>query len=222
MRSVRTFRILGAAILLIGLGATVEAGAGPPVAIVEDVAAPSTKLRTFDYLSEGMKFQLGATETLTIGYFESCSIEKITGALVTVGKRQSVVTGGGRITRRFVQCGGSKLVLSAREAAQSAVVVTRAGRAGKETPELVVHSAYPLFIFPKSVTTLTIERLDRGGKQRREFNVGARRFDFATIDEALAQGGIYRASIEGRDVVLKISDIARRDRRNVIGRLVGF
>lgn len=111
------------AVALIGAGLWISpAEAGPPVAIVEEISAPSSTLRPLDYLSLGMRIELAEGETLTIGYFDSCTIEQIAGATVTIGERQSAVTGGGKLTRKFIQCGGAKMVLSGREAAQSAVV----------------------------------------------------------------------------------------------------
>ena len=53
--------------------------AGAPVAIVEDVKAPSTKLQPMDYLEQGQNFSLNPGETITISYFNSCSVEKIDG-----------------------------------------------------------------------------------------------------------------------------------------------
>lgn len=212
------------AVALIGAGLWISpAEAGPPVAIVEEISAPSSTLRPLDYLSLGMRIALAEGETLTIGYFDSCTIEQIAGATVTIGERQSAVTGGGKLTRKFIQCGGAKMVLSGREAAQSAVVVTRAGPAAAETPALEVHSVYPLFVFAGPVATLELERLDHGGGgERRQFDVRAARFDTAGMAAPLACGAVYRAKAGDRDLIFKVSDIARRDTGTALGRLVGF
>jgi len=216
MRGSIAVALIGAAIWTQG------AEAGPPVAIVEEISAPSSTLRPLDYLSLGMRIELAEGETLTIGYFDSCTIEQIAGATVTIGERQSAVTGGGKLTRKFIQCGGAKMVLSGREAAQSAVVVTRAGPAAAETPALEVHSVYPLFVFAGPVPILELERLDRGGGERRRFDVQGARFDTAGMAAPLARGAVYRAKAGGRDLIFKVSDIARRDTGTALGRLVGF
>lgn len=198
-----------------------SAAAGPPVAIVEEISAPAAQLQPFDYLAEGTKIALGPADTLTVGYFDSCSIEKIVGATVVIGKRRSAVSGGGRITRRFVQCGGAKIVLSGREAAKAAVVVTRAGRPAAAQPAFEVHSVFPYFRFGGPVAGATLERIDRGGSDKRRLNVDGRSFDLAG-GVPLARGGVYRLEAGGRALVFRVSDIARRDARDALGRLVGF
>ena len=168
-----------------------------------------------------MKITLGPSDTLIVGYFDSCSIEKIVGATVVIGKRQSRVSGGGRITRRFVQCGGAKIVLSGREAAKAAVVVTRAGQASTDQPEFEVHSVFPYFRFGSPVGAATLERIDRGGVDSRRLAVDGGAFDLAG-GKPLTRGGVYRLEASGRALVFRVSEIARRDVRNALGRLVGF
>jgi len=193
-----------------------------PMAIVEDISAPSSALKVFDYLPRGTRIVLGPNESLTIGYFASCLIETVTGATVVIGRDKSQVSGGGTVKRRFIQCGGPKIVLGGREAAKAAVVVTRDGPSGPNAPAVEIHSVLPFFSFDKPTATLVVERLDRGRPEHHEFNVGATNYDFAISGKALSRGGLYRATADERSIVFKISDFARRDTRSALTRLIGF
>ena len=98
--------------------------AGAPVAIIEDVKAPSTKLQAMDYLEQGQSFALNPGETVTISYFNSCSVEKIDGGKVRIGLNKSAVTGG-KMDSENVPCGGGGIVLTERQSDQAAGIVFR-------------------------------------------------------------------------------------------------
>ncbi len=208
--------------MYIGMAGHFAHAAEAPMAIVEDISAPSSKLQVFDYLQRGTRIDLGPNERLTIGYFESCLIETVIGATVVIGREKSQVSGGGKVKRRFLQCGGPKMVLSGREAAKSAVVVTRDGPAGPNAPVVEIHSVLPFFSFGSPTETFVVERLDRRRAERYEFNVGAAQFDFERSGKTLSRGGVYRATAGERSIVFKVSDIARRETRNALTRLIGF
>ena len=196
-------------------------GTGTPVAIVEDIAAPSTKLRVMDYLVEGATIVLGKGESVTIAYFRSCAIEHITGGVVTVGARESRIAGG-KATMRFVECGGGAMVLSGREAVQSAVAVVRAPKPDADTPTVTVNALAPIFVFSRPAAELVIERLDRTPADRRHIEIDGRGLDLAAAGIRLDRGGVYRATAGSASVVFKVAETARDGQRTIIGRLIGL
>lgn len=200
----------------------VHAGAAAPVAIVEDIAAPSTKLQVMDYLMQGAVIVLVEGESLNISYFDSCAIERIIGGTVTVGKRKSTVRGKSRIKRKFVECGGANMVLTGRQAGRAAGVVMRAGKPGEKAPEVTVHSRTPVFVFSAGANELVIESMDRGRAAPQRFAVKGRSVDLAKLGVTLKAGGLYNAKAGDRSVVFKIANTARSSARSVVGRLVGL
>ena len=89
-----------------------EAAAGEPVAVVEQIAAPSTGLQFMDFVEVGRLIKLRAGETMSLGYFGSCIQEQIVGGSVRIGTNQSNVDGG-EVTREQVECDGGRLPLDA-------------------------------------------------------------------------------------------------------------
>jgi hypothetical protein len=91
---------------------------GGAAALLEDIAnAPGAGFEPFDYLDAGATIQLGQRGTATISYFEGCRVEKIRGGTVTIGAKQSTVSGG-QVNASTMACKGAKpiVVASAREA----------------------------------------------------------------------------------------------------------
>ncbi len=200
----------------------VHAGAGAPVAIIEDIRAPSSKLRVMDYLLEGAVIALAKGESLNISYFDSCAVERITGGTVTVGKRKSTVRGKGRLKRKFVECGGANMVLTGRQAARAAGVVMRAGKPGEKAPKLIVHSRSPVFVFSAGAKELVIESMGRGRAAPHRFSIKGRSVDLAKLGVTLKAGGVYNAKAGARSVIFKVANTARSSARSVVGRLVGL
>jgi len=198
------------------------AGAGAPVAIVEDIRAPSSKLQVMDYLTQGAVIALAKGESLNISYFDSCAVERITGGTVTIGKRKSTVRGKGRIKRKFVECGGAKMVLTGRQAARAAGVVLRAGKPGEKAPKVIVHSRTPVFVFSAGAKELVIEPMGRGRAAPQRFAVNGRSVDLAKLGVTLKAGGLYNAKAGKRSVIFKVAETARNSARSVVGRLVGL
>ena len=198
------------------------AGTGAPVAIIEDIRAPSSKLQVMDYLAQGAVIALAMGESLNISYFDSCAIERITGGTVTVGKRKSTVRGKGRIKRKFVECGGANMVLTGRQAGLAAGVVVRAGKPSEKAPKVTVHSRSPIFVFSADAKELVIESMGRGRAAPQRFAVNGRSVDLAKLGVTLKAGGVYNAKAGKRSVIFKIADTARSSARNVVGRLVGL
>jgi hypothetical protein len=157
-----TLAILAGSGLLAG-----TAFAAPPVALVEDVAGNGVPVGFMDYLAEGQTIQLPAGAVLTVGYFQSCERETITGAqMVKVGREKSTVEGGS-VKREKVECDGGKMLLSADQASQSGVVAFRGGVMSGEKlpqPQFTLFGASPVFEVKKD-EALTIYRLDKTARE---------------------------------------------------------
>ena len=172
---------------LLGLGLLLlPAGAGEPVAIVEDIQAAGSKVQFMDYLELGQVVELGAGGQLVLGYLRSCQQESISGGRVTVGREQSQVEGG-QVARELVECDGGKLRLGSDTKGKSGVMVFRAppkkSAAARHEPELTIYGASPMIVVGNNAAgALTIERLDRPGELIGQHRVG---------------GGIDQSPVEG-------------------------
>jgi hypothetical protein len=111
---------IAAALALTALPSS-ESAAGEPVAVVEQIEAPGTGLQFMDFVEVGRLIKLRAGESLTLGYFGSCTQERIVGGTVRIGTDQSSVDGG-EITRQQVECDGGRLQLDASASDSSGVM----------------------------------------------------------------------------------------------------
>ncbi|MFM8678065.1 MAG: hypothetical protein ACKOGH_00400 [Alphaproteobacteria bacterium] len=206
------------------LAAAMPAWAADPSAIVEDTKG-KVEVEFMDYLVPGRVLKLGANDELVLGYLRSCWRETIKGGTVTVGAEQSSVAGGA-VRREKVKCEGSKLKLTADQAAQSGVMVFRAPpKAGAPaTPEITIHGLSPVLDI-KGGGKVTIARLDAAAPPM-TFDVAAQQlargsmYDLARDGRALAAGGTYRASVGTRQVVFRVDPNAQPGRAPVVGRLL--
>ncbi len=199
------------------LAQTLEA---QPVAIVEDVTSETLGVRAFDYLAKGRRIVLQAGETLILGYLRSCVRETILGGEVTVGARQSAVVDG-LVVREIVECDGGQTELSAAEAAQSGVITFRAGaedRRGTASDPIRVFSSSPVFTFPRSVSAISIRRLDGA---ELTLPVAGRTLDLRATGQTLAPGAVYEARAGGAVRVFEIAASAR-PAAPLVSRLVRF
>ena len=208
------------------LATAAPAWAADPSAIVEDTKG-KVEVEFMDYLVPGRVVKLGANDELVLGYLRSCWRETIKGGTVTVtvGAEQSSVAGGA-VRREKVKCEGSKLKLTADQAAQSGVMVFRAppkpGAAA--TPETTIYGLSPVLDI-KGGGKVTIARIDAAAPPM-TFEVAAQQltrgamFDLAKEGKALAAGGTYRASVGNRQVVFKVDPMAQPGRAPVVGRLL--
>jgi len=198
-----------------------------PVAVVEDVTGKPAGVEFMDYVSPGKVIQLGAGESIVLGYMKSCWHETITGGTVTVGSEQSDVKQG-KVERSKVSCDGGRMQLTAQQAAQSAGMVfrdrPRPTAAAAAKPQTTLFGLSPL-IEVKAGGTLVIERIDQPG-ERREVPLDGKAlvhgsfYDFAKGGEALTPGGTYRASLGTQQVVFKIDAKAKPGATPVVGRLL--
>jgi hypothetical protein len=198
------FAVLAAAMLPLGLAAADTQGS--PTALVESIAAPVAGVTPFDYLRQGSTVTLPAGDVLTLDYIADCVRETITGGTVTIGADRSSVDGGS-IKRSRGDCDGGDLQLAANQA-QGAVVAYRI--VGDE-PTLTLGSTAPI-ILAGEAGTLRLERVDKpeppivlavpaAGKLPHPV-------DLAQAQRALAQGGIYRATLGKRTIVFRVAAAA--------------
>jgi hypothetical protein len=211
-----------------GLALALLAGpavAADPVALVEDIAAKGAGVEFMDYVAAGRVIPLGAGGSLVLSYLRSCVRETVTGGTVTVGIDQSKVAGG-KVSREVVSCDGGKLALTTEQSAKSGTMVFRKAptAATLPPPAIVLYGTAPVIDVPGG-GNLVIERLDQPG-ERLTLQIGGQQllrgsfYDMAKTDHALAPGGLYRASIDSRQIVFRVDGNAHAGRGPVIGRLL--
>jgi len=197
------------------------------VALVEDVSGTSAGVEFMDYLAVGREIRLGAQDRLVVDYLRSCWRETITGGTVTIGAEQSAVKGG-TVSRDKVECDGGKMRLTADQAAKSGVVVFRAPPkpVGGQGPavERTVYGLSPIFELG-GAGKLIIDRLDKSDALLALDIASAQLlrgsfYDLAQDGRALAAGGIYRASINGRSLIFQVDAKAKPGASAPAGRLL--
>jgi hypothetical protein len=206
---------IAAAVLLL----SPAAWAGP-VAIVEESSAGVSEVSPMDVLVEGDRFEVPPGETVTIGYFRSCTRETIGGAKVSVGKRESTVVGGS-VSRDTIECNGGQLQLTEGILAQSAGAIVR------EEPSPAASDGVPLRIFAVMPVLLAPGcdkvRVDTLGSSASvgEFPMSDGYVDLRKTARALVPGQAYRASCADRSIDFVV-DSSAVDSASILGRLVAF
>jgi hypothetical protein len=204
-----------------------DAAAGEPVAVVEQVAAPSTGLQFMDFVESGRLIKLKAGESLSLGYFGSCIQERIVGGSVWIGTNQSNVDGG-EVSREQVECDGGRLQLDANGNDSSGVLILRSvqlpasasgGDGSLPAAELTLFHTQPIIGISTPNSLLRIDRLD-AKEQRLEMRIDGRYLDLATTQNALAPGGLYKAEAVGHAIVFRVDPKAAAGGGPVIGRLL--
>src|SRR5262245_57620685 len=218
--------VVAAAALLSTAMPSSEAVAGEPVAVVEQIEAPSTGLQFMDFVEVGRLIKLRAGETMTLGYFGSCTQERIVGGTVQIGTNQSSVDGG-EITRQQVECDGGRLQLDANASESSGVMilrkidpaVTTASEGSLPPAELVLFHTQPIVGISTPNSLLRIERLD-AAEPRIEVRIESGYLDLASTANNLTPGGLYRAEAVGHSIVFSIDPKAAPGGGPVIGRFL--
>ncbi|MBP2232897.1 hypothetical protein J2847_006231 [Azospirillum agricola] len=221
-----------AALLLLGASPALanapaaQAGA-QPAALVEDVSDGVAGVQPMDYLSAGQTVTLAAGQTLTLSYLDSCVNETITGGGVTVGARESTVSGG-KIDRHTLPCDGGKLLLSANEAGKAGVTVFRSAPINlpgaappKPKPDLTLYKTRPVLLLA-APGPVTFERLDQTGSTPVTVDVPGTTLDTAKSDTALVPGGLYKVAAGSKSYVVKIDPQAKDEAGPALGRLIRF
>ncbi|HVR67068.1 MAG TPA: hypothetical protein VMT98_10520 [Verrucomicrobiae bacterium] len=204
------------------------AAAGEPVAVVEQIAAPSTGLQFMDFVEVGRLIKLRAGETMSLGYFGSCIQEQIVGGSVQIGTNQSNVDGG-EVQRQQVECDGGRLQLDASSNDSSGVLILRSiepatttasgGDGALPAAELTLFHTQPIIGISIPNSLLRIERLD-ASEPRLEMRIEARYLDLATTANALTPGGLYKAEAVGHSITFRVDPKAAAGGGPVIGRLL--
>ena len=207
------------------LGSAMPAAA--QAALVEDVNSKTAGVEFMDYVQAGKVIRLQPQDTIVLSYMKSCWQEAISGGTVTVGAEQSEVQFG-RVERHKVDCDGGKLMLTAQVASQAAGMVFRDMRSGQQAsapkPQITLYGLSPV-IEIKGGGQLVIERVDQPG-ERHELAIASQQlvngafYDLARGGTALVAGGIYRAKVNGRQLVFKVDSDAKPGAAPVVGRLL--
>jgi hypothetical protein len=214
--------LAAAAACLSGPSALAQAGVSQPVAIVENVDSTPANVEVFEYLEAGRVVHLSPGDSLTLGYLRSCLREIIHGGDVKVGALQSSVQGG-QVVRQKVECDGGRADLSAAQASQSGVIAFRRppqGARGSRKNPITVYSLEPFFVFPETISQLTVRRVDRAEADLL-VTVGNRSLDFAEQEISVNAGGIYEARAGAMTRVFEISP-GSTSGGPLLGRLVRF
>lgn len=156
-------RMRNAQLSLLVLAATalplsVHAQARPqPAAMVEEVKnAPAAGVEFTDYLFPGQTVQLGQRGELRLSYLASCRSETIRGGNVTIGDRQSVVSGG-RIQGTEKPCDTKRFAASTQTAEAGAGVKRLSPFDSKDWAEVSLASGKPIFRWePKGNATIRV------------------------------------------------------------------
>ena len=213
--SMAQIKILAFLLALTLLIASLPVGAQEPTVIVEDVANIDSP-QAFDYLQPGEQIDLTNGATVILGYLTSCLRETIVGGKVTIGERESEVTGG-MVTQEYVECHGGSVNLTAQQAETSGVIVLRGG-AGDDA--IVVYSLHPFFDFQSPISQVTIRRVDTYGKPI-ILTPSGRTLDLKETGRSLVAGGTYDVEIAERIRTIAIPVYARAG-GPLVSRLVRF
>jgi hypothetical protein len=176
------------------------------------------------YVPEGATITLAAGETLTLSYFASCAIERVTGEIVIrTGSEASTVLGDGEVKRTVVPCGGTHILLTGRQASKAVGMVIRGPERKQESAsQLTVYSQAPVFVFSHPTKVLTIERIDGAEREAYYLPVKGPRLDLVTQDMTLTPGATYAAQAGDRAVVFTIAPTASKSAGHLIRRLIGL
>lgn len=220
-------RALAAGALLLIAGGPLRAetpAAAAPAALVEDVSDGVAGVQPMDYLGVGRTVALAAGQTLTLSYLDSCVNETITGGGVTVGARESTVSGG-TVARHTLPCDGGKLLLAANEAGKAGVTVFRSAPIAlpgtKPKPDLTLYKTRPLLVLA-APGPVTFQRLDEAGAAPVTVEVPGTTLDTAKGGAALAAGGLYRVVAGTKSYVVQIDPQAKDEAGPALGRLIRF
>lgn len=225
-----------ATVVASGSGALAET---PFAAVVEDISAPSTSIQFMDYVKKGQMIVLGPTGTVTLGYFQSCMQETITGGVAIIGKERSTVSGG-FVEREEVECDNSILdsmgstaqsgysaqtadIGGRRRTKDSAVVLMRGltvgpGEKKASAPQHRIFGLSPVFKLSMSAAEVRISRID-GTEAERTVAVRGKHVDLAKLKIAL-KPGLYSAQAGGAAVQFRVDLTAKPGRTPILSRLI--
>jgi len=202
------------------------AAAESPVAVVEEVQGKVTGAEFMDYVTPKTVIKLGANSSVIISYMKSCRREKISGlGTVIVGTDESFVQFAD-VKSEKTECDSSQSNATTKETSEVAATVLRSvGKSASSTikPQLTLYGTSPI-VEARGRGTLVMERLDvKGERQQIELNGSQPKgkfYDFASVNRALAPGGIYSATFGSGKIVFRIDSQAKPGATPIVGRLI--
>jgi hypothetical protein len=202
------------------------AAAESPVAVVEEVQGKVTGAEFMDYVTPKTVIKLGANSSVIISYMKSCRREKISGlGTVIVGTDESFVQFAD-VKSEKTECDSSQSHATTKETSEVAATVLRSvGKSASSTikPQLTLYGTSPI-VEARGRGTLVVERLDvKGERQQIELNGSQPKgkfYDFASVNRALAPGGIYSATFGSGKIVFRIDSQAKPGATPIVGRLI--
>ena len=202
------------------------AAAESPVAVIEEVQGKVTGAEFMDYVTPKTVIKLGANSSVIISYMKSCRREKISGlGTVIVGTDESFVQFAD-VKSEKTECDSSQSNATTKETSEVAATVLRSvGKSASSTikPQLTLYGTSPI-VEARGRGTLVVERLDvKGERQQIELNGSQPKgkfYDFASVNRALAPGGIYSATFGSGKIVFRIDSQAKPGATPIVGRLI--
>jgi hypothetical protein len=217
----RAFAVCAGFLMLVA-----PAAAESPVAVIEEVQGKVTGAEFMDYVTPKTVIKLGANSSVIISYMKSCRREKISGlGTVIVGTDESFVQFAD-VKSEKTECDSSQSNATTKETSEVAATVLRSvGKSASSTikPQLTLYSTSPI-VEARGRGTLVVERLDvKGERQQIELNGSQPKgkfYDFASVNRALAPGGIYSATFGSGKIVFRIDSQAKPGATPIVGRLI--
>jgi len=199
--------------------------AGAPTAIVEDADPGRSDISLFEMLESGRKFVLKKNERLVLGYLRSCIQETVVagqaGGQVSIGKRESLVSGG-QVKREKVECAGGQVGLHNSTMGKAGVVVFRKAPGRNSAPVkpriVTVGDISPFVHLTTTAGKIYVRRLDQPGPIK-SIDVSGNSTDFRAAGFTLAPGGRYEIAANGRRLQIEIAPNAGGG-LSLLGRLV--
>lgn len=209
-------RTLMAATAVTGLS---SAALAEPSALVEDISSDRGDVQLMDYLEPGQTVKLAPGEILTLGYFESCVQETITGGTVTVGQYESTVSGGAVETTEVDCDGGPVIVQAGVEQEAGAATFRAAGATTMPVPDRLIFGLSPIIKLSGPANQIVIERLDAETSPKTLAAAGSI-VDTAAMGVTLEAGGTYRVTAGDKSLVFKVSKLSQPTGAPAVSRLL--
>lgn len=209
-------RTLMAATAVAGLS---SAALAEPSALVEDISSDRGDVQLMDYLEPGQTVKLAPGEILTLGYFESCVQETITGGTVTVGQYESTVSGGAVETTEVDCDGGPVIVQAGVEQEAGAATFRAAGATTMPVPDRLIFGLSPIIKLSGPANQIVIERLDAETSPKTLAAAG-NIVDTAAMGVTLEAGGTYRVTAGDKSLVFKVSKLSQPTGAPAVSRLL--
>lgn len=209
-------RTLMAATAVAGLS---SAALAEPSALVEDISSDRGDVQLMDYLEPGQTVKLAPGEILTLGYFESCVQETITGGTVTVGQYESTVSGGAVETTEVDCDGGPVIVQAGVEQEAGAATFRAAGATTMPVPDRLIFGLSPIIKLSGPANQIVIERLDAETSPKTIAAAGSI-VDTAAMGVTLEAGGTYRVTAGDKSLVFKVSKLSQPTGAPAVSRLL--